>query len=203
MFISAAVVRTRTVIKYSDRANPFFPIPRKYYKYAVYYSHDIIIHCFPGDCLKRNDLFSFDTLCEALSLSCFPSSRGPAVAFLSAAFVLRPPYFRAPLESSRRCCRRRGDKSSLSLPGPLSQAGTRELTDRTVAIKPPRKGFEEHSAPRTVPMVALWVSVRGKRTGGRVIKERDAREGDEAQISSTTPARCTRRRMIPCVAAGS
>lgn len=49
-------------------------------------------------------------------------------------------------ENPRRC-RRWRDKSSLSLLGSLSQADTRELTDRTVAIKPPERG-SEYSTPR-------------------------------------------------------
>lgn len=40
------------------------------------------------------------------------------------------------------------------------------------------------------------VSECGKRTAGGVIKEHKS-EGDEAQISSTTPARCTREEDDP------
>jgi len=98
---------------------------------------------------------------------------------------------RTPIESSRRCCRRWKDKFSLSLLGSLSQADTRELTDRTVAIKPPKKIRTLHAT--TVPMVALWCAGRKRRA---VIKEheRDACERDEARVSSTTPAWCTRGR---------
>lgn len=71
---------------------------------------------------------------------------------------------RAPLESSRRCCRRWRDKSSLSLLGSLSQADTRELTDRTVAIKPPKRIRTLHAT--TVPMVALRYPCAGRRTAG-------------------------------------
>lgn len=155
--------------------------------------------------MKYRYFFSFDILCEALRCFSMAHLTGPRRRILVRRVRASTPIFsrtRAPLESSRRCCRRRGDKSSLSLPGPLSQADTRELTDRTVAIKPPPKRIR--GALRATNGSHGRAMVRGKRTSG-VIKEheRDSREGDGAQISSTTPARCTRRRMIPCVAAGS
>lgn len=97
---------------------------------------------------------------------------------------------RAPLESSRL---RQRDKSSLSLLGSFSQADTRELTDRTVAIKLPEKIRTLHAT--TVPMVSLWCPCAGRERRAVIKKhERDARKGDEAQVSSTTPAWCTRGR---------
>lgn len=98
---------------------------------------------------------------------------------------------RTPAESLRRCCRRWRDKSSLSLLSSLSQADTRELTDRTVAIKlssPLLKRFER-STPGWFPWLRYGVHVREeRRAGNKRTQAQDARKGDEARVS-TTPAR--------------
>lgn len=95
---------------------------------------------------------------------------------------------RTPAESSRRCCRRWRDKSYLSLLSSLSQADTRELTDRTVAIKlssPLLRPFER-STPGRFPWLCYGVHVREeRRAGNKRTQAQDARKGDEARVSTT------------------
>jgi len=100
------------------------------------------------------------------------------------------------VESSRRCCRRWRDKSSLSLFGSLSQADTGELTGRTVAIKSPERIRTPHAT--TVPMVALCRPRPGRMAGGnKRTRERCARGGWGTSIVDNPGMWCTRR--IPCI----
>lgn len=82
-----------------------------------------------------------------------------------------------------------------SLLGSLSQADTRKLTDRTVAIKPPERiRTIRHAGSHGCAMMS--VSGKKRRT---VIKEHnwDTREGWGTNIVSTTPARETHEERIP------